>query len=167
MAKITFQGNPVNTTGTLPERGTKAPGFKLTKTDMSDTTLNDYKGKKVILNIFPSIDTSICASSERRFNEEVQKLDNTVVLSVSKDLPFALQRFCAAEGLDQIIPTSDLRIDSNFGNDYGVLISDSALAGLFSRAVVVLDENGQVIYTEQVPEIGQEPDYDSALKAVI
>ena len=166
MAAITLKGNKIHTVGDLPTVGSKAPDFRLVNSDLSDTTLADYKGKRVILNIFPSLDTDVCASSVRRFNLEAGKLDNTVVLCASMDLPFAHKRFCSNEGLDDVITLSGMR-NQNFGNEYGVLIADGPLAGLYSRAVVVLDENGIVIYTEQVPEIVQEPDYEKALSSLI
>ncbi len=165
MASITFKGNPVKTAGNLPQVGSKAPEFKLTKTDLSDISLKDLQGKKVVLNIFPSIDTPVCQASTRKFNEELNKLPNTTVLCVSKDLPFALNRFCGAEGLKNVVPASELR-NLTFGDSYGVRIADGALAGLFSRAVVVIDENGTVKYTEQVPEIAQEPNYTAAVAAL-
>lgn len=165
MARITFKGNPINTAGELPKVGSKAPDFKLTKTDLSDVSLQDLSGKKVVLNIFPSIDTPVCQASTRKFNEELSKLPDTVVVCVSKDLPFALNRFCGAEGLKNVVPASELR-NSSFGDNYGVRIAEGALAGLFSRAVVVLDEKGNVKYTEQVPEIAQEPNYQAALSAL-
>jgi thiol peroxidase len=166
MAAITLKGNKIHTVGDLPTVGSKAPDFRLVNSDLSDTTLADYKGKRVILNIFPSLDTDVCASSVRRFNLEAGKLDNTVVLCASMDLPFAHKRFCTTEGLDDVITLSGMR-NQNFGNEYGVLIADGPLAGLYSRAVVVLDEDGTVIYTEQVPEIVQEPDYEKALSSLI
>lgn len=165
MARITFKGNPISTAGELPKVGSKAPDFKLTKTDLSDVSLQDLNGKKVVLNIFPSIDTPVCQASTRKFNEELNKLSNTVVVCVSRDLPFALNRFCGAEGLKNVVPASELR-NSSFGDSYGVRISEGVLAGLFSRAVVVLDEKGNVKYTEQVPEIAQEPNYQAALNAL-
>ncbi|NCC73437.1 MAG: thiol peroxidase [Sphingobacteriia bacterium] len=165
MAKITLKGNPINTIGHLPEKGAHAPGFKLVKQDLSELKLDDLKGKKVVLNIFPSLDTSVCAASVRKFNAEAGKLKNTVVVCVSKDLPFAHGRFCSTEGLDNVVTASDFR-DGSFGKNYGVTIADGPMAGLHSRAVVVLDENGKVKYTQQVPEIVQEPDYEAALKAV-
>jgi thiol peroxidase len=165
MAKITLKGNSINTIGELPEVGSQIPGFTLTGTDLSEVTSGDYQGKKVVLNIFPSLDTPVCAASVRKFNVEAGQLDNTVVLCISKDLPFAHNRFCAAEGLENVVSAAEYKTP-DFGNDYGVLISDGPLAGLFSRAVVIADENGKVIYTEQVPEIGQEPDYESALAAL-
>lgn len=165
MAQVTFQGTSVNTVGELPTAGQAAPDFTLTKTDLSDISLGDYKGKKLVLNIFPSVDTPVCATSVRRFNDEAGKLDNTKVLCISRDLPFALGRFCGAEGLENVISASELRSD-NFGRDYGVRIADSALAGLFARAIVVIDEAGKVIYTQLVPEIAEEPDYQKAIAAL-
>ncbi|MGX9987055.1 thiol peroxidase [Chryseobacterium sp. POL2] len=164
MANITFKGNPIHTVGQLPEVGTLAKDFNLVSSDLSEKKLSDYKGKKVVLNIFPSIDTGVCAASARHFNQEASSLENTVVINVSRDLPFALSRFCAAEGLNDVEVLSDFR--GRFGEDYGVTLEDSPLSGLLSRAVVVLDENGKVKYTEQVPEIGQEPNYNAALEAV-
>ena len=165
MAKITFKGSPFNTAGSLPKVGSAAPDFKVVKTDITPMSLSDFKGKKVVLNIFPSLDTPVCAASVRRFNVEASKLNNTAVLCISKDLPFAQKRFCAAEGLDNVIPGSEYR-DSNFSDAYGVRIVDGPLEGLFSRAIVVVNEKGMVAYTEQVPEIAQEPDYDKALAAL-
>jgi thioredoxin-dependent peroxiredoxin len=165
MAKITFKGNAAHTAGTLPAVGSAAPDFKLTKSDLSDASLKDYLGKKVVLNIFPSLDTPVCAASVRRFNAEASKLDNTVVLCISRDLPFAQGRFCAAEGLNNVITASEYK-DSSFSEAYGVRIQDGPLAGLLSRAVVVVDEIGKVKYTEQVPEIVHEPDYAKALAAL-
>jgi len=165
MAKITFKGNAAHTAGTLPAVGSAAPDFKLTKSDLSDASLKDYLGKKVVLNIFPSLDTPVCAASVRRFNAEASKLDNTVVLCISRDLPFAQGRFCTAEGLNNVISASEYR-DSSFSDAYGVRIQDGPLAGLLSRAVVVVDESGKVKYTEQVPEIVHEPDYGKALAAL-
>ncbi|PLW93864.1 MAG: thiol peroxidase [Marinilabiliales bacterium] len=165
MAQITLKGNPINTIGELPAVGSKAPAFTLVKDDLSIKTLADYKGQKVVLNIFPSLDTGTCAASVRRFNAEASKLDNTVVLCISKDLPFAQARFCGAEGLKDVHNLSDFR-GGQFGKDYGVEIVDGPLAGLESRAVVVLDEEGTVIYTQQVGEIVDEPDYDATLAAL-
>jgi thioredoxin-dependent peroxiredoxin len=158
MATITLQGNPIQTIGSLPAVGSKAPDFLLTAADLSDSNLSKFAGKRVVLNIFPSVDTGVCAASVRKFNAEVEKLENTVVLCISADLPFALSRFCGAEGLSNVVTLSELR-NRDFGNNYGVRIVDGPLAGLLSRSVVVLDETGKVIYTEQVPEIVQEPDY--------
>ncbi len=164
MSTITLKGNAVNTSGTLPEVGSPLKDFTLVKDDLSEKSLSDYKGRKIVLNIFPSIDTGICAASARKFNEEASTLENTVVINVSKDLPFALKRFCAAEGLDNVENLSDFR--GNFGADYGVTLVDSGMKGLLSRAVVVANEEGKIVYTEQVPEIAQEPDYEAALSAL-
>ena len=163
MAKIKLKGNEINTIGNLPGIGKLAPDFTLTKTDLLDVSLSDYKGKKVILNIFPSLDTTVCAMSVRRFNAEAEKLDNTVVLCISRDLPFAHKRFCTTEGLENVVSLSELRNDG-FSKKYGVKIIDSPMAGLMARAVIILDENLKVIYTELVPEIVQEPDYEKALE---
>jgi len=165
MATITFKGNPVNTYGYLPEKGTPAPDFTLVKTDLGNFSLSDARGKKVILNIFPSLDTSVCATSVRKFNEFAAGRKNTLILTISKDLPFAHSRFCITEGIKNVIPLSGFR-DTNFGKDYGVEMTDGPLAGLYSRCIVVIDEKGIVKYTQQVPEIAQEPDYDSALAAL-
>ncbi len=165
MAKITFKGNPVNTVGELPQLNTKAPDFRLTKTDLSDVSLGDFAGRKIVLNIFPSIDTPVCAMSVRRFNDEAAKLENTVVLCISADLHFAQGRFCGAEGLNNVIPLSVFRSVS-FGKDYGVTITSGALSGLLSRAVVIIDDNGSIAYTEQVPDIVNEPNYAAALDAL-
>jgi len=165
MAQITLQGNAINTIGNLPEVGTKAPDFTLVKNDLSMGSLSDYTGTKVVLNIFPSLDTGTCAASVRRFNQEASKLDNIKVLCISKDLPFAQARFCGAEGLEDVHNLSDFRT-GEFGKDYGVEIIDGPLAGLESRAVVVIDEEGIITYTQQVSEIVDEPDYDSALAAL-
>ncbi|MFV1956225.1 MAG: thiol peroxidase [bacterium] len=165
MAQITLKGNPINTVGDLPEVGTQAPDFMLTANDLSDVVLDDYAGKKLVLNIFPSLDTDVCAASVRKFNEEAGGLSNTEVLCISKDLPFAQSRFCGAEGLDNVTTLSCFRYRT-FGDNYGVRIADGPIAGLMSRAIVVIDEDGKVIYREQVPEITQEPDYESALAAV-
>ena len=165
MASITFKGTPVQTVGNLPAKGSKAPDFTLTKTDLSDVSLKEFAGKKKILNIVPSLDTGTCAASAKRFEKEAGSLANTVVLTISKDLPFASKRFCGSEGIENVITLSQLRNDT-FGSAYGVTMADGPLAGLLSRAVLVLDESDTVIYTEQVPEIAQEPDYDSALEAV-
>ena len=165
MTQITFKNNPIHTAGSLPKVGAKAPDFSVTKPDLSETTLKDYHGKKLVLNIFPSIDTPVCAASVRKFNEEASKMKNTAVLCVSKDLPFAHKRFCAAEGLQNVISASEYK-NNSFSDAYHVKIVDGPLAGLFSRAVVVIDEAGKVIYAEQVPEIAQEPDYGKALSAL-
>ncbi len=165
MAQVTLGGNPIHTNGDLPAVGAKAPDFKLTSGELKDLTLADFKGKKKILNIVPSLDTGVCATSTRKFNKEAGALPGTVVLVVSADLPFAQKRFCTTEGLQNVVPLSLMR-DKNFAKDYGVLIQDGPLAGICARAVVVLDENDKVVYRQLVPEIGQEPDYDAALKAV-
>lgn len=165
MATITLAGDPIETIGTLPETSTQAPDFKLTATDLSHKVLADFTGKKVVLNIFPSIDTEVCAASVRRFNKEASEQEDTVVLCVSADLPFAHQRFCEAEGLKDVIPLSVFR-NGAFGRDYGVTITTGPLAGLLSRAVVIIDKTGKVAYTEQVPEIKQDPDFDKALAAL-
>lgn len=165
MATITLKGHEIHTAGELPAVGAAAPDFKLTGADLQDFSLDKYKGKRVVLNIFPSIDTGICALSTRHFNESAQSLDNTVVVCVSKDLPFAHSRFCAAEGLENVVPASEFR-DSSFSDGYGTLITDGPMAGLMSRAVVVINEEGNVIYTEQVPEIVQEPNYEAALNSL-
>jgi len=165
MAKITLKGNPIKTIGKLPKTGKKAPKFKLVKTDLSIGKLKDFKGQKVLLNITPSIDTGICAASMRKFNEAAAGLDNTVIINVSKDLPFAHSRFCAAEGIDNVITMSDF-MKGKFGKRYGVTIKNGPMKGLHSRAIVVIDEEGIVTYTEQVPEIAQEPNYEAALEAL-
>jgi len=165
MATITFKGNEVHTAGSLPAVGSKAPDFRLTAGDLSTKSLNDYKGRKVILNIFPSIDTGTCAASVRAFNEKAAGLDNTVVLCISKDLPFAQGRFCAAEGISNVETLSEYK-DSSFSDAYQLKITDGPLEGLLSRAVVVIDEDGTVTYTEQVSEIANEPDYEKAIAAL-
>jgi len=165
MAEIALKGNKINTVGDLPAVGSQAPDFTLTKTDLSDLKLGDLSGKKVVLNIFPSLDTDVCAASVRRFNAEAQNMDNTVVVCASLDLPFAHGRFCTTEGLENVVSASELR-DRSFGEAYGVRIVDGPLAGLLSRAVVVIDEDGKVVYTEQVPEIVEEPKYEAALQAL-
>jgi len=165
MSKITFKGNPVNTSGNLPAKGTKAPDFTLVKSDLGNLSLSELKGKKVILNIFPSLDTSVCATSVRKFNQLAAGKANTVVLGISKDLPFASGRFCSAEGITNVITLSGFR-DSAFGKSYGVDTVDGPLAGLYARSIVVMDEQGSVVYTQLVPETTIEPDYDSALAAL-
>ncbi|EKB55826.1 thiol peroxidase [Bergeyella zoohelcum] len=164
MANITLKGNAISTKGELPTIGSELKNFTLVNDKLEDKNLNDYKGKKLIFNIFPSIDTGVCAASARKFNQEASSVENTIILNVSKDLPFALGRFCAAEGLDQVETLSDFR--GSFGDDFGVTIENGPLAGLMSRAIIVTNEEGKVIYTEQVPEITQEPDYEKALNAV-
>jgi len=165
MAKITLKGNPAQTSGELPAVGSTAPNFSLTRTDLSDLSLKDFSGKKIVLNIFPSIDTPVCATSTRRFNAEAGNLKNTVVLCVSRDLPFAHSRFCAAEGLEDVITVSEMR-RSDFGETYGVVITDGPLADLLARAVILIDEKGEIIYTQLVTEIGEEPDYRKLIAAL-
>lgn len=165
MANITHKGNPIHTSGELPAVGTKAPDFKLTGSDLGDVSLATYAGKVKVLNITPSLDTSICALSAKRFDAEIARLGGSVVLNVSRDLPFASSRFCKGEGLTTIIPLSEMR-NRDFGQAYGVAIEDGALAGLLARSVVVVGKDDKVVYTQQVPEIGQEPDYGKALEAV-
>ncbi|NBU80694.1 MAG: thiol peroxidase [Flavobacteriaceae bacterium] len=165
MASITLGGNPIKTCGELPKVGAKAPDFQLVKTDLGIATLADFSGSKLILNIFPSIDTGTCATSVRKFNSDASKLPNTKVLCISRDLPFAQKRFCGAEGLENVINLSDFKT-GGFGKEYGLEIIDSVLSGLHSRVVIVLDENGVVKYSEQVPEIADEPNYESAIAAL-
>ena len=165
MAQVTLGGNAVNTIGDLPAVGSEAPGFKLTKTDLADVSLKDYAGKKVILNIFPSVDTGTCAASVRRFNAAASEIPDVAVLCVSADLPFALGRFCGAEGLDKVVPLSTMR-GGTFGKDYGVRLIDGPLEGVLARSIVVVAADGRVTYTQLVPEIKEEPDYDKALAAV-
>ncbi|WP_109300141.1 thiol peroxidase [Aquimarina sp. AU474] len=165
MASITLQGNEIHTNGNLPAIGQKAPDFELVNTDLSTSKLSDFQGSKVVLNIFPSIDTGICAASVRMFNKEASSLSNTKVLCISRDLPFAQGRFCGAEGLKDVISQSDFKT-GQFGKDYGLEIVDGPMQGLHSRAVIVLDENGNVTHAEQVPEIVQEPDYAAAINAL-
>ena len=164
MATIKLKGNETNTIGTLTEQGFAVRDFALVNEKLEVKTLDNYAGRRKIFNIFPSIDTGVCAASARKFNEKAGELNNTVVINVCKDLTFALSSFCAAEGLDHVESLSDFR--GNFGDDYGVMIVDGPMKGLLSRAVIVTDENNQVIYTEQVPEITQEPDYEKALDAL-
>ncbi len=164
MATITLKGNTIHSVGELPKVGSKAPDFRLARGDLSDAGLADFAGKVRILNIVPSLDTSTCATSAKKFNDEIKKLGGVVVLNISRDTPFAQSRFCKAEGVDTVIPLSDLR-DRSFGAAYGVELKDGPLAGLLSRAVVVVDAKGGVVYTQQVPEITTEPDYASALAA--
>jgi len=165
MAKITFKGGEVNTSGDLIRVGAQAPDFKLTKVDLSDVTLSSYKGKKLVLNIFPSVDTGVCAASVRRFNAEASKVNNTEVLCISRDLPFAHARFCGAEGLDKVVSLSEYK-DEVFSQNYGVKMIDGPLAGLHSRAVIVIDEAGKVIHSEQVDDIVHEPNYAAAIEAL-
>lgn len=165
MATVTLSGDEIHTIGELPEVGSQAPDFKLTNGDLADMTLADFAGKKKVLNIVPSLDTPTCAISTKKFNEEAASLDNVAVLVISADLPFAQGRFCETEGIKNVTPLSMMR-DKNFGKDYGVLVQDGPLAGITARAVVVLDENNKVLYTQQVQEIADEPDYESALAAL-
>ncbi|MFA7446150.1 MAG: thiol peroxidase [Flavobacteriaceae bacterium] len=166
MASITLKGNPVSTIGNLPKEGITASDFQLVKTDLSVASLTDFKGKRLVLNIFPSIDTPTCAMSVRTFNKKASQLANTTVLCISRDLPFAQARFCGAEGIENVLTLSDFR-EGKFGKDYGLEIADGSLKGLHSRAVVVIDENGKIIYTEQVGEIADEPDYEKALSSLV
>lgn len=161
MASITFRGTPVKTVGDLPAVGSPAPAFDLVGADLSPVTSADLAGRRVVLNIFPSVDTGVCATSVRQFNALAADLDNTTVVCVSADLPFAAGRFCGAEGLDNVVTASTFR--SNFGTDYGVTMADGPVAGLLSRSIVVIDEEGKVIYNQQVPEIAEEPNYDAVV----
>lgn len=165
MAKVKLAGNPVNTKGDLPDKGQKAPNVKLVKHNLQDASLDEFKGKRVVLNIFPSLDTATCATSVRKFNTLANEMDNTVVLAISKDLPFAMERFCTTEGLENVIPLSAFR-SPEFGIDYGIEIVDGPLQGLFARSIVVIDENGDIIYKEMVPEITQEPNYTAVLEVL-
>lgn len=164
MSTITFKGQPIQTVGTLPDIGAEATDLTLTAGDLSDKKLSEFRGKYAILNIFPSINTGVCAASVRKFNEDAASLPNTAVLCVSKDLPFAQSQFCGAEGIENVVMLSDFR--SDFGQRYGVQIADGPMKGLLSRAVVVIDPAGKVVYKEQVPEISEEPNYQAALDAV-
>ncbi|MFH6973643.1 thiol peroxidase [Neisseria sp. 23W00296] len=161
MSQVTFHGNPVQVNGTLPAVGQTAPAFSLAAADLSDKTPADFAGKRKVLNIFPSVDTGVCAQSVRKFNQRASSLDNAVVLCISADLPFAQARFCGAEGLDKVVTLSSFR--SSFAQDYGVALADSPLRGLTARTVVVLDEADKVLHVQLVGEIGDEPDYDAAL----
>lgn len=165
MAIITLQGNPIKTSGNLPTVGQQAPNFQLTGVNLQPLSLDQLKGKRVILNIFPSVDTGVCAASVRRFNQEAAGIENTQVVCVSRDLPFAQQRFCGAEGIENVVSASDFATGA-FSQDYGVMITEGPFAHLSARAVVVLDEQGKVIYTELVPEIANEPNYEAALAAL-
>lgn len=162
MANITLQGNPVHTNGDLPTVGSSAPDFVLVNKELTDVSLADFAGKKKLLNIVPSLDTGVCATSTIKFNKAMVDKSDAVALVISADLPFAMNRFCSAEGIDNVISLSMMR-GKHFAKDYGVLITDGPLEGICARAVVVLDENNKVIYTQLVPEIGEEPDYDAAL----
>lgn len=165
MATVTLGGNPLHTNGEIPQKGTKASNFELVTADLATNTLESYSGKKLILNIFPSIDTGTCAASVREFNKRAASLSNTKVLCISKDLPFAQKRFCGAEGIENVETLSDFR-NGEFGKKYGLELTDGPLQGLHARAVVVLNENHEVLYSQLVPEIKDEPDYDSALNAL-
>lgn len=165
MASITLGGNPVHTSGELPKVGTKLADFKLVKNDLSTATLSDFAGTNLVLNIFPSIDTGTCATSVRTFNAAASQLENTKVLCISRDLPFAQKRFCGAEGIENVVNLSDFK-DGSFGQTNGLEIADGVLAGLHSRCIIVVDASGSVIYTEQVPEIANEPNYEAALAAL-
>ena len=165
MAQITLKGNAIHTVGELPKKGEKAKDFTLVKDDLSRVNLADFKGSKLVLNIFPSLDTSTCAASVRYFNKAAAELENTKVLCISRDLPFAQARFCGAEGLENVVTLSDY-VTGEFGKDYGLEIADGPLQGLHSRVVIVLDEEGNVVYTQQVPEIVDEPNYEEALAAL-
>ncbi|WP_257311086.1 thiol peroxidase [Geothrix fuzhouensis] len=162
MAKVTLKGNPFNTAGDLPKVGSTAPAFTLVRTDLSEVTGKDLAGQRVVLNIFPSLDTPTCAASVRKFNARANEKPNTTILCVSADLPFAQKRFCGAEGLDNVVPASVFRAP-DFGKAYGVTLTDGPMKGLLARAVVVVDGAGKVVHTELVPEIAQEPDYNAAL----
>lgn len=162
MAQVTLKGNPLHTSGELPKVGSAAPAFTLVKTDLAEVSAKDLAGQRVVLNIFPSLDTPTCAASVRKFNARANEKPNTTILCVSADLPFAQKRFCAAEGLDKVVPASTFR-NADFGKAYGTTLVDGPLAGLHARAVVVLNEQGKVIHTQLVPEIAQEPDYSAAL----
>lgn len=164
MAQITLKGTPINTIGELPQIGSEFLDFELVDADLSTKTLADFEGKIKVFNIFPSIDTGICAASARKFNENASKLENTIVINVSRDLPFALGRFCDAEGLNNVKTLSDFR--GNFGENFGITITDSPLKGLLSRCIIIVDENNKIVYTEQVPEISQEPDYEKAFEVL-
>ena len=166
MKTITFKGNTVHLDGQFIATGAMAPQTTLVKGDLSDFALNECQGKQVVMNIFPSIDTGVCATSVRKFNQMAASLPNTVVLCISRDLPFAQNRFCIAEGIDHVITLSDFRRNSTFGTDYGVEMLDGPLAGLLARAVVVINPEGQVCHAQLVPEIKTEPDYDAAIKAI-
>jgi thiol peroxidase len=165
MAQTKLGENIVNTSGNLPPIGSVAPNFTLTDNDRKDVSFKNFADKNVVLNIFPSIDTGVCATSVREFNKRAAALNNTVVLCISKDLPFAMKRFCGAEGIDKVITLSDFR-NRGFSKSYGMELVDSSMAGLFARSVVVIGADGKVKYTELVPAIGQEPNYDAALKAI-
>ena len=165
MAKITLGGNPVDTIGNLPEIGSQLQDFELTAIDLSTKTLEDFKGHNLILNIFPSVNTGVCSASVRSFNKAASELENTKVLCISRDLPFAQEQFCAAEGLENVVMLSDYKT-GEFGKNYGLIMLNGIFDALLSRSVIIADSTGKVIYTEQVPEIGQEPNYEAALNAL-
>jgi len=165
MATVTLKGNPIHTLGNLPEKGTMAPNFSLARVNLSNATLEDYKGQKLVLNIFHSLDTGTCAASVREFNKAATELENTKVLCISKDLPFAMSRFCVAEGIENVEMLSDFR-NGNFGKDYNLTFTDGPVEGLLSRSIIVLDENGKILYSEQVSEVVEEPNYENALAAL-
>ncbi len=166
ITKTVFRGSPIKLIGEFIQTGATAPDFTLSKGDLSDYSLKDVQDKYLVLNIFPSLDTGVCATAVRQFNKVAAALPNAAVLCISKDLPFAQARFCTTEGLSNVIPLSDFRNASDFGRKYGVLMTDGPLAGLFARSVVIINPEGKVIYTEMVPDIILEPDYDAALNAI-
>ena len=166
MAKTALKGNPVETSGALPKVGDVAPEFKLVNSNLEEVKLSDFKGKNVVLNIFPSLDTGVCAASVRKFNKDAGSLENTVVLGISSDLPFAASRFCSMEGVDNTVALSVFR-DDDFAKDYGVLLVDGPMRGLTARAVVIVNPEGKVIYNQLVPEITEEPDYNSAIDSIV
>lgn len=166
MSKITFKGQTVNTVGALPAVGAKAVDFTLVKNDLSEVKLSDLKGKNIVLNIFPSIDTGVCATSVRTFNKDAAKMPNTIVLAVSADLPFATGRFCTTEGIQNVVPASVFR-NPEFAQNYGILMTDGPLKGLLARSVVVINPEGNISYTELVPEITQEPNYQAAINSIV
>lgn len=166
MVNVTLVGTPVETVGNLPKIGSKAPSFKLTGTDLADKSSSDYAGSRLVLNIFPSVDTGTCAQSVRTFNEKASLLENTKVLCISKDLPFAMGRFCGAEGIEDVESLSDYKT-GEFGNNYGLTFTSGALETLLSRCIVVIDSDGTILHTEQVKEIADEPDYESALASLV
>lgn len=165
MANITLGGNPVQTVGNLPEIGSKATDFQLVAVDLSTKTLKDFEGNNLILNIFPSVNTGICSASVRTFNKEAAALNNTKVLCISRDLPFSQKEFCAAEGIENVVMLSDYKTGA-FGKNYGLIMINGGFDALLSRCVIIVDKNGNIVYTEQVPEIAQEPNYKAALEAL-
>jgi thiol peroxidase len=162
MAKVTLKGNPVNTVGDLPSKGTVAPDFELVKSDLGTLKLSDLRGKKVVLNISPSLDTSVCATAVRKFNQLAAGKSNVVVLAITRDLPFAHNRFCTTEGITNVVTLSGFR-NNEFGKSYGIEITDGSFLGLYARSIVIVDETGKILYTQLVPEIATEPDYEAAL----